>query len=235
MKEKTKNKRVSRLLAFGLALAMFQPLGIRAEDTPTRIPEPFTNSEVAASTAEEPEIGNEVTADFVVVAEAEDRRGMYERHFLCEDGSYVAIHYGYPVNYPNEEGEWKEIDNTLTTVSDDEGNQVVENKDGLFDVRFSVDGEGEELVSMEQDGHILSWNVTAITDVDTILDSLEKEEIDTETAARVFGKAEKKAEKEAQKAAKEEEKAEKKAEKEAAKEAKKQRRPKEKSRRPLWA
>lgn len=47
-----------------------------------------------------------------IVAEVETLRDEYTKHFRCEDGSFVAAMYNEPVHY-QENGEWKEIDNTF--------------------------------------------------------------------------------------------------------------------------
>ncbi len=47
-----------------------------------------------------------------VIGEVESLRDEYTKHFRCDDGSFVAAIYNEPVHY-QENGEWKEIDNTL--------------------------------------------------------------------------------------------------------------------------
>ena len=51
-----------------------------------------------------------------VIGEVESLRDEYTKHFRCEDGSFVAAVYSEPVHY-SENGEWKEIDNTVEAVS----------------------------------------------------------------------------------------------------------------------
>lgn len=50
----------------------------------------------------------------VIVGEVEKLRDEYTKHFRCEDGTFIAATYNTPVHY-EENGEWKEIDNTLVT------------------------------------------------------------------------------------------------------------------------
>ncbi len=47
-----------------------------------------------------------------IVREIAELREESVKHFLCEDGSYIAATYSTPVHY-KENGEWKEIDNSL--------------------------------------------------------------------------------------------------------------------------
>lgn len=48
-----------------------------------------------------------------IVREVTELREESVKHFLCEDGSYIAATYSAPVHY-KENGEWKEIDNSLS-------------------------------------------------------------------------------------------------------------------------
>lgn len=47
-----------------------------------------------------------------IVREVSELREESVKHFLCDDGSYIAATYAEPVHY-NENGVWKEIDNRL--------------------------------------------------------------------------------------------------------------------------
>ncbi len=49
--------------------------------------------------------------------EAEPLREEYVKHFHLEDGSYVAAQYPLPVHYMDGNGNWQDIDNTLTEDS----------------------------------------------------------------------------------------------------------------------
>ena len=49
----------------------------------------------------------------VVIGEVLDNREEGEKHFRMEDGSFLAIQYGMPVHYIQEDGVWADIDNTL--------------------------------------------------------------------------------------------------------------------------
>lgn len=51
-----------------------------------------------------------------IVREVVELREESVKHFLCEDGSYIAVSYAEPVHY-EKNGEWLEIDNTLVLSS----------------------------------------------------------------------------------------------------------------------
>ena len=78
--------------------------------------------EAAASHANELPIGKPGTR---VEAELQDRRDETQKHFQLEDGSYIAVDYGVPVHYSEDDGEtWEDIDNTLTLLGDEAQAQV---------------------------------------------------------------------------------------------------------------
>ena len=50
----------------------------------------------------------------VISADDISRRGDFEKHYLLSDGSFVAVSYAEAVHYRDANGEWAEVDNTLT-------------------------------------------------------------------------------------------------------------------------
>ncbi len=54
--------------------------------------------------------------DSLILSEDISKREEGVKHFLTEDGSYVAAIYGEPVHYRDSDGRWAEIDNTLSAV-----------------------------------------------------------------------------------------------------------------------
>ena len=53
-----------------------------------------------------------------VVGEVEDLREEDTKHFRMSDGSFIAVSYGMPVHYENEDGNWEDIDNTIVQNSE---------------------------------------------------------------------------------------------------------------------
>ena len=88
--------------------------------------------------------------------EAEPLREEYVKHFHLEDGSYVAAQYPLPVHYMDGNGNWQDIDNTLTEDSGGEfstsnarvkfskkingSGKVFTLKDGEYSVTMSIIG-----------------------------------------------------------------------------------------------
>lgn len=47
---------------------------------------------------------------YTIVEEVIYKRDEYTKHFICDDGSYVAVSYSDKVHYLNTENDWVEID-----------------------------------------------------------------------------------------------------------------------------
>ncbi len=128
-------------------------------------------------------------AESPIVSEDVSKRGENEKHFLCEDGSYIAVAYADAVHEKNEQDEWIEIDNTLAL----ENNRIENNSDN-FRISFSetanpaadlspnadellnnstADNSESQLVSMESGEHRLSWSLSATS----MLNLSQKEEL----------------------------------------------------------
>ncbi|MBP3484357.1 MAG: hypothetical protein J6K00_04590, partial [Oscillospiraceae bacterium] len=67
-------------------------------------------------------IATEETEPATIVGEVEELREENVKHFRLSDGSFIATQYAEPVHYQASNGDWKDIDNTLTlrTVGDDQ-------------------------------------------------------------------------------------------------------------------
>ena len=53
-----------------------------------------------------------------VLGEVEDLREEDTKHFRLSDGSFIAVSYGMPVHYEDEDGNWEDIDNTIVQNSE---------------------------------------------------------------------------------------------------------------------
>lgn len=84
--------------------------------------------------------------EFKLVGEDISKRDKNVKHFLREDMTYEAVIYPFAVHY-EDEGEWKDIDNTLIEAIDDEKNKVLKNKSNDFQVKVSKN------INSEKNGH----------------------------------------------------------------------------------
>ena len=85
----------------------------------------------AGGTAEETDISNEV----YIVDEDITKRGEYEKHFLCSDGTYRAVTYAEPVHYyDSSTGTWQDNDVALALNA---ASTRYEAQSGSFAVSFA--------------------------------------------------------------------------------------------------
>jgi hypothetical protein len=82
------------------------------------------------------------------------------KHFLCEDGTYVAAVYAEPVHYQDETGDWQEIDNTLQAKAVD-GKTVYEPAASGLDIKIPKKFEGEQELTVSKDGYTIGLGVSA--------------------------------------------------------------------------
>lgn len=94
-----------------------------------------------------------------IVKEDITKRGTYEKHFLLDDGSYIAVSYDEPVHY-QQNGEWIEIDNTLVSLDKGDGSRRYITKSGFMNVAFS-DKVEDSMVYLSFHEYSLSWKVYA--------------------------------------------------------------------------
>ena len=109
----------------------------------------------------------EKTEEVTIVEEDLSKRGETEKHFINTDGSYTAMSYNEAVHF-EKDGEWSEIDNTLERRTDENGNTVIENKNGPVEVTFNENPSDGEIGKISYDGYSLSWDTVAKTAVDDI-------------------------------------------------------------------
>jgi len=95
----------------------------------------------------EPGVSEDAYPASPIIGEDESLRDQTSKYFRCEDGTYIAVQYGVPVHY-NEDDEWKEYDNTLSLVPVDGTAGFYETADNPTDVFIPVSlSESDILVS----------------------------------------------------------------------------------------
>ena len=103
--------------------------------------------------AENTLFGKETQVDHSrLVGELVDQRSESEKQFRRADGLTEAVVYPYPVHY-QENGEWKDIDNTLIPLDGEVGYRT---RDGA-DVQFGASLSSKELVRYEWEGQPVAW------------------------------------------------------------------------------
>lgn len=95
-----------------------------------------------------------------ILQELPEKRGKFTKHFQMERKGMAAAVYPVPVHY-EEDGELKEIDNRLEYCQE-ESKEVYRNKASDVHVSFAKSAYNEELVSIEKDGHTISWGFAPV-------------------------------------------------------------------------
>lgn len=95
--------------------------------------------------------------DAFILYENEEKRSEFSKDFLLSNGLSLAAVYPYAVHF-EEDGQWKEIDHTLTSVVE-RGTAVYKNKAGAWDVYFPQTLTSQNSVSVSKDGYTLSFGM----------------------------------------------------------------------------
>ena len=95
----------------------------------------------------------------VIVEEDITKRGEYEKHFLCDDGSYMAVSYPEPVHM-QQNGVWVDI----AYAPEADGQRLMTEDSGcsLSLAKASSPSENR-MVTIEADGYTVSWTVEGQT------------------------------------------------------------------------
>lgn len=97
-----------------------------------------------------------------IVREVPELREESVKHFLCDDGSYIAATYAEPVHY-NENGVWKEIDNRLILNSNKlsaSGEPIYTTRAGLA-VSIPQNFADGQKITAENKGYEISFGIKA--------------------------------------------------------------------------
>lgn len=98
-----------------------------------------------------------------IIREATELREESVKHFLCEDGSYIAATYSAPVHY-KENGEWKEIDNSLSldrTTLSESGKPTYTTKAGGLSVSIPQSFSDGQKITARNKGYEIGFGVNA--------------------------------------------------------------------------
>lgn len=83
------------------------------------------------------------------------KRGPYEKHFLCNDGSCIAATYPEQIHFLDSNNNWVEIDNSLSLRDDRIANQNQE-----LEVSFSKKSDENNMVNLHHKNFELSWSLS---------------------------------------------------------------------------
>ena len=129
-------------------------------ERPTEIDMPLANKETTdpetgeAMLVAEGSIGDDVLEESPLVEEVAEMREESAKIFRREDGVFAAEQYGISIHYEDENGEWKDIDNTLQ-----EDATGYENTAGADNIRISKIPD-QDMLTVSTDGTSFSMGLT---------------------------------------------------------------------------
>lgn len=101
-----------------------------------------------------------------IVEECTDLRGQFEKHFRCQDGSFVAVSYAEPVHF-QQNGQWVEWDNTLERSTAENGKAVLRTRQSPLQIQYLAQA-GQNLIFLQEAGHHISVTPGALIDAQTM-------------------------------------------------------------------
>ncbi len=157
-------KTTSRILSLLLSLVMmfvFIPQGVlaeigealssNAEDTQTIVDGSLLESEIEAETP------------IYVLGEDIDKRTATSKTFRMSDGSYIAADYGKTIHFKNENGEWTDYDNTLSSSdadsSDSEDFSGYETNSSDIKFKFANNSQSSNLLKITKGDYKISLHL----------------------------------------------------------------------------
>ncbi|MBR5826423.1 MAG: RHS repeat-associated core domain-containing protein [Clostridia bacterium] len=110
-------------------------------------------------------VPQEENSEAYIVSEAVEKREENAKHFRMSDGSYVVAQYNTPVHYLDENGEWVDIDNTISeaeaTTEQTElfgTDELYSTANGAENVVFAEKSNSNTIVSYEAKDYPISFN-----------------------------------------------------------------------------
>ncbi|MDR1158460.1 MAG: DNRLRE domain-containing protein [Oscillospiraceae bacterium] len=91
----------------------------------------------------------------VILDEVVERRDVAEKHFISDEGSYVAIAYPHAVHMESDEGQWVDADYPLAQ----EGNWIVPPDENIFLAADTVSAQSDGLVRIDTEQYVVSWTI----------------------------------------------------------------------------
>ena len=138
-------------------IAIFLSLIITAVALPTQAVALFLDNSETSTESLVIENDSEIEQPGVFIVEEDtSKRGQFEKHYLCSDGTYVSVTYPEAVHYMDSNQVWRDVDQSLTYDSKTES-YISEKAD--FKVSFSDNFSSTNLASIERNGYSLSWGI----------------------------------------------------------------------------
>ena len=117
------------------------------------------NIELIDSTVDDNNIDDTISEsehEVFIVEEDRSKRGQFEKHYLCSDGTYVSVTYPEAIHYLDDNNQWQDVDQSLTYDSAS-GMYISDKAD--FEVSFSNKASADNMARIERNGYTLSWGI----------------------------------------------------------------------------
>ena len=131
-------------------------------DEDQNIIENDTSTDTTNISIDNSSLNNEYNStDVFIVEEDVSKRGEFEKHYLCSDGSYISVSYAEAVHYLDNDNTWQDVDQSLAL---DAKTGVYKNGESDFAVSFSEKASNKDMVSISKGEHKMSWGIEAAKD-----------------------------------------------------------------------
>ena len=164
---RTSKKVLAVLLTIATIIGIFScATTVFAEDLNEYTEEKAYQEKLLTETVETEEGASEI------VCEVPEKRDEYSKTYKRADGSFTSVLSKTPI-HKLEDGEWKEINNTLKEVG-----STITNTDGAFDVEFPETITENEQITVTNNGESIAFSVNDIGNADGVLEESQTTETD---------------------------------------------------------
>lgn len=106
------------------------------------------------------ELNEKKEQDVFIVEEDQSKRGQFEKHYLCSDGTYISVTYPEAIHYLDTNNMWQDVDQSLS-YNATTGMYTSGKTD--FNVSFSHKVSSTNMAQIKRNGYTLSWGILTTT------------------------------------------------------------------------
>lgn len=100
----------------------------------------------------------------VIIGEDMEKRTLDTKYFLLSNGDTIVAKYPSNVHYDNN-GKLENIDNSFVSKTDDENDNILENKANNFKVRFAKKSSKNKLLTLQNKDFKIKWSLENVNKV----------------------------------------------------------------------
>lgn len=129
----------------------------------------------------------EVDDTVFIIEEDTTKRNEHEKHYLCSDGTFIAVSYPEAIHCLDNNGQWVNVDNTLSM---NRLTQQYETRNSNYKVTFANQTSAQKLIEMSNGTYTLSWRLSAV-EKDNIELSMKTAQSMVESSPATYSKVQK--------------------------------------------